>query len=291
VVWCCTIETCGQTCASELGALVGDVLSAQTSTEAYETVEDLRHAAIDYRRGDAASRDILRESVEELSTTREEIVARAFTTYFELINLAEERERVRAIRNADENGSLHDSFDATIAEFAEADVGPDELRELLADVLIEPTFTAHPTEARRATVKAKLRSIANHLEALDERNLTERERNAIWRDITAEVTSLWSTRQVRQRSPEPEDEARNVQWYLENTLFDVVGDAYEEFEDHLEGVRRRGLPQALRVPLVGGLRPRRQPVRHAGGHRRDAGAPARGRRREVPRPLQAARPC
>jgi len=53
----------------ELGALVGDVLSAQTSTEAYETVEDLRHAAIDYRRGDAASRDILRESVEELSTT------------------------------------------------------------------------------------------------------------------------------------------------------------------------------------------------------------------------------
>jgi len=204
--------------------------SAQTSTEAYETVEDLRHAAIDYRRGDAASRDILRESVEELSTTREEIVARAFTTYFELINLAEERERVRAIRNADENGSLH-SFDATIAEFAEADVGPDELRELLADVLIEPTFTAHPTEARQATVKAKLRSIANHLEALDERNLTERERNAIWRDITAEVTSLWSTRQVRQRSPEPEDEARNVQWYLENTLFDVVGDAYEEFEE------------------------------------------------------------
>jgi len=80
-------------------------------------------------------------------------------------------------------------------------------------------------------VKAKLRSIANHLEALDERNLTERERNAIWRDITAEVTSLWSTRQVRQRSPEPEDEARNVQWYLENTLFDVVGDAYEEFEE------------------------------------------------------------
>jgi len=216
----------------ELGALVGDVLSAQTSTEAYETVEDLRHAAIDYRRGgDAEPGYLLRESVEELSTTREEIVARAFTTYFELINLAEERERVRAIRNADENGSLHDSFDATIAEFAEADVGPDELRELLADVLIEPTFTAHPTEARRATVKAKLRSIANHLEALDERNLTERERNAIWRDITAEVTSLWSTRQVRQRSPEPEDEARNVQWYLENTLFDVVGDAYEEFEE------------------------------------------------------------
>ena len=215
----------------ELGALVGDVLAAQASTEAYETVEDLRTAAIDYRHGDAASRAGLHESVGALSTTREEIVARAFTTYFELINLAEERERVRAIRDGDEDGALHDSFDATIAEFAEAGVEPDELRGLLADVLIEPTFTAHPTEARRATVKAKLRSIANHLEELDERNLTERERNAVWRDVTAEVTSLWGTRQVRQRRPEPEDEARNVGWYLENTLFDVVGDAYEEFEE------------------------------------------------------------
>jgi len=215
----------------ELGALVGDVLAAQTSTEAYETVEELRNSAIRYRRGDASSRDRLQESVDELSTTREGIVARAFTTYFELINLAEERERVRAIRNADDEGALHDSFEATISEFSEAGIESDELRELLNDVLIEPTFTAHPTEARRATVKSKLRSIANHLGELDERKLTDRERNAIWRDVTAEVTSLWGTRQVRQRRPEPEDEARNVGWYLENTLFDVVGNAYEEFEE------------------------------------------------------------
>jgi len=214
----------------ELGALVGDVLATQASTEAYETVEELRNVAIEYRRGDAEDRDDLHGAVEGLSTTREEVVARAFTTYFELINLAEERERVRAVRNGDDT-ALHDSFDATIAEFADAGVDAATLEELLSDVLIEPTFTAHPTEARRATVKAKLRSIANHLGELDERHLTERERNAIWRDITAEVTSLWGTRQVRQRRPEPEDEARNVGWYLENTLFDVVGDAYEEFEE------------------------------------------------------------
>ncbi|TKX52143.1 hypothetical protein EXE44_19160, partial [Halorubrum sp. SS7] len=81
--------------------------------------ETLRNAAIDYRRGDASNRDALHEVVDGLSTTREEVVARAFTTYFELINLAEERERVRAVRNADDGSALHDSFDATIAEFAE----------------------------------------------------------------------------------------------------------------------------------------------------------------------------
>ena len=185
----------------ELGALVGDVLAAQASTEAYETVEDLRNAAIGYRHGDAASRDRLHESIDGLSTTREGIVARAFTTYFELINLAEERERVRAIRNADDGGALHDSFEATITEFAEAGVEPDELREILEDVLIEPTFTAHPTEARRKTVKAKLRSVATHLETLDEHLLTDKEREQVWRDVDAEVTSLWQTPQVRKRQP------------------------------------------------------------------------------------------
>ncbi|MFC5279336.1 phosphoenolpyruvate carboxylase [Halorubrum rubrum] len=219
----------------ELGALLGDVLAAQTSTAAYETVEDLRTDAIEYRRGDAASRDALEETIGDLSDAREDVVARAFTTYFELINLAEERERVRAVRNADADGSLHDSLEETVSALAEAGVDADEFEELLGDVLIEPTFTAHPTEARRATVKAKLRSIANHLEELDERDMTDRERNAVWRDVTAEVTSLWGTRQVRQRRPEPEDEARNVQWYLENTLFDVVGDAYEEFEETISG--------------------------------------------------------
>ena len=215
----------------ELGALLGDVLAAQTSTAAYETVEDLRTAAIAYRQGDAESRDVLYDAIDDLSGSREGIVARAFTTYFELINLAEERERVRAVRNAESAGAIHDSFAETIAEFAEEGVAADELEALLGDVLIEPTFTAHPTEARRATVKAKLRSIANLIEELDEQRLTDRERQARWRDVSAEVTSLWGTRQVRQRRPEPEDEARNVGWYLENTLFDVVGSAYEEFEE------------------------------------------------------------
>ena len=214
----------------ELGALLGDVLSAETSTEAFETVERLRKSAIAYRRGDAKSRETLQTSVENLSTTRGGIIARAFTTYFELINLAEERERVRETRTISSEDAQHDSFEAIIAEFAAAGVDSAELESILADVLIEPTFTAHPTEARRATVKSKLRSISTHLEELDERRLTDRERDDIWRDITAEVTSLWGTRQVRQRQPEPVDEARSIRWYLENTLFDVVGDAYEQFE-------------------------------------------------------------
>jgi len=82
----------------ELGALLGDVLKEQTSSESFETVEDLRQSAIAYREGDIDSREELRETFEQLSPSEEGDVARAFATYFELINLAEERERVRAVR-------------------------------------------------------------------------------------------------------------------------------------------------------------------------------------------------
>jgi len=215
----------------ELGALLGDVLKEQTSTDSFETVESLRQAAIAYRDGEIDSRDELREIIDGLSPEEEGDVARAFATYFELINLAEERERVRAVRKGSQAGTLDDSLDKTVKALADDGADSDTVKQILDDVLIEPTFTAHPTEARRGTVKAKLRSIADHLQTMDEHNLTDREAEDVWKEIEAEVTSLWQTRQVRQRQPEPGDEVRNIQWYLENTLFDVVGEVYSEFED------------------------------------------------------------
>ena len=214
----------------ELGALLGDVLEAQTSAEAFEIVESVRTEAIDYRRGETESRDDLRANLADLPPERAGVVARAFATYFELINLAEERERVRAVREGSEEGPLADSVAEAARTLAESGADSAEVQRVLDDVLVEPTFTAHPTEARRKTVKAKLRAVADDIETLDERRLTDREEQLIERDLEAEVTSLWQTPQVRQRRPEVTDEALNVQWYLENTLFDVVGDAYDELE-------------------------------------------------------------
>ncbi|MGQ4555193.1 phosphoenolpyruvate carboxylase [Halobellus sp. GM3] len=217
----------------ELGALLGDVLAEQTSRESFETVEDVRTAAIDYRKGDRDSRADLDRLLDGLSPEGESTVARAFTTYFELINLAEERERARVVREASQSNTLEDGLVATVETLVESDADAETVQQVLEDVLIEPTFTAHPTEARRKTVKAKLRSIASRLEELDERRVTDREHEQLWRKVDAEVTSLWQTSQVRARRPEPQDEARNVQWYLESILFDVVGEVYAELEELL----------------------------------------------------------
>jgi phosphoenolpyruvate carboxylase len=217
----------------ELGSLLGDVIQEQTSEALFETVEELRTDAIAYRAGELDSRARLHRTLEALDPDTESEVARAFTTYFELINLAEERERVRAIRRDSQAGTLADGLRETVEAFADADADAGTVQRVLDDVLIEPTFTAHPTEARRKTVKAKLRDIADLLEDVDERRLTDLEARHEWARMDAQVTSLWQTPQVRERRPEPQDEARNVQFYLENTLFDVVGEVYAELEEIL----------------------------------------------------------
>ncbi|WP_330631683.1 phosphoenolpyruvate carboxylase [Halocatena halophila] len=212
----------------ELGALLGDVLSEHGSSGSFETVESLRTDAIDYRDGELESRIPLVEALDSASPEQHRNVARAFTTYFELINLAEERERVRTIRTESQEQTLQGSF----ADVADALANEEEslVQTIVDDVLIEPTFTAHPTEARRKTIKSKLRSIESLLKTLDEQSLTDIERQQLTAELTAEVTSLWQTAQIRSRQPTPDDEAHNVQWYLENVLFDVVGDVYREFE-------------------------------------------------------------
>ncbi|QLG27833.1 phosphoenolpyruvate carboxylase [Halorarum halophilum] len=216
----------------ELGDLLGRVVERQTSRTAFDAVEDVRLGSIDYRRGSAPSRATVRERLAGLDPETTRTVARAFATYFELVNVAEERERIRAVRRGEDAGTLPDGLSATVD--ALADVDNDVAARALEDIRVIPTFTAHPTEARRKTVKAKLRHVSEVLADLDERRLTDREVAALDDDLAAEVESLWATRQVRPRRPTPSDEARDVRWYLEETLFDVVSDAYDALEDAVD---------------------------------------------------------
>ncbi|MFC6835564.1 phosphoenolpyruvate carboxylase [Halomarina ordinaria] len=211
----------------DLTTLLDDVIRTQEPEEAFAAVEAVRESALDYRRGRTDSRDALRDRLSTADAGTANAVARAFTTYFELVNLAEERQRVRAIRTGEDEGTLSDGLEAAAEDLAET---PDLVPGILEDVFIEPTFTAHPTEARRKTVKAKLWDVARHLERLDECNLTTGERQRVHRSLHAAVTSLWQTAQVRDRRPTPADEARNVLFYLEHVLLDAVAEVYDEAE-------------------------------------------------------------
>jgi phosphoenolpyruvate carboxylase len=230
----------------ELGDLLGDVIREQAAEDVFDAVEDVRTGSVDYRNGEADSRDAVRRRLGSNDETTNAAVARAFTTYFVLTNLAEERERVRSLRRGEQDDTLTETVDEAVSTLAAQGFDAEEVTSVLDDVLVQPTFTAHPTEARRKTVKAKLRTVSTLLRDLDERRLTDEEREDVERDLAAEVVSLWQTAYLRDHKPEPSDEARNVQWYLENTLFDVVPDVYDAIEEAVE----REFDESVDVPSV-----------------------------------------
>jgi phosphoenolpyruvate carboxylase len=101
----------------------------------------------------------------------------------------------------------------------------------LRQVEVTVVFTAHPTEVARRTVLFKRRRIAGELERLDGLPLTEREAENREQAITAEITALWQTDEVRRRRPTVSDEIRMGLDYYPTVLFETLPKVYEDLAD------------------------------------------------------------
>ena len=160
-----------------LGGLLGEVIRAQERAEAFALEERARALGKALRSGEETAREQLGALVEGLSVEEATVLVRAFTTYFRLVNLAEDNERVRRIRAhereafpAPRRGSLREA----IGIIADRGVGAAGLQELLAQAEVRLVLTAHPTEARRRTTVAKLARVFATVRELDERQLGHR---------------------------------------------------------------------------------------------------------------------
>src|SRR5438309_5287447 len=217
-----------------LTSALGEIIVENSGADLLEDVERLRKATIELRerRGEAAAGQLRRvvEMVESYDLDRAEAVARAFTVYFQLANLAEERHRVRILRRRSRTDeavaeSLHATVSRLTAELGEA--GVDELLERLE---IRPVLTAHPTEARRRAVVDALRRIAQVYDQLDDERLSAAELDEAERRLAEELTILWRTSQVRRTRPTPLDEVRSAMAVFDEALFTLVPILYRELE-------------------------------------------------------------
>jgi len=217
-----------------LGDILGQVIRRQAGLEIFELEEVIR-ALAKARRVDP-NPDIdtrLTELIAGLTLEKSELMARAFTTYFELINLAEENHRVRVLRQRERTAyprPLNESISAAIAALWQMGVDEWEMERLLARLHVEMVFTAHPTETKRRTVLSKLRRIAQTLFEMEVRDLLPHEREELIDQIRAEVTSLWLTERSRTTKPTPTDEVRTGLYYFERSVWTVVPEIYKALE-------------------------------------------------------------
>ena len=213
-----------------LGALLGQVVAEQAGPDMFALVERIRRRAIAVRRGEpeSAGPDVERErltaEIAALDLPRAAAVAKAFTLYFQLVNLAEERHRIRVLRTRARRARGR-GIDDSIREAVEGLAlrhSPDEVRALVARVTVHSVLTAHPTEARRRTLLVAQRRIRRLLDTLDSPLVTPDEDADLRRRIREDISLLWHTGDVRSVVPSPLDEVRSALAIFDETLFTVV---------------------------------------------------------------------
>lgn len=229
-----------------LGSLLGQVIAEQAGPELLELVERIRRRCLQLRRDDGGPdheriEAELAAELDALDVDRAEVVIRAFAAYFQLINLAEERHRVRTIRRRERaagrapvDGSVAQAIDALRAR----DHPGDEIRAYVERLSIAPVLTAHPTEARRRTLLVALRRCAHLIDRLDDPRLTPNEDADVRRRLREEISLLWHTAEVRSIAPTPLDEIRTAMVFFDETLFSVAPHVYRAIDGALDRVFR-----------------------------------------------------
>jgi len=213
-----------------LASALGTVIKEQEGERLFGLVERVRQLTkairADAGAGAAPLRAELAALLEGLDLATAEKLLRAFTVYFQLINLAEEIHRVRVNRAREANGSgmlpRKESVAAAVRELAEQGWGAAEVRELLAGLDVTLTLTAHPTEVKRYTVRLKLERIAEATRTRSELDLSPRQVAALEADVLAEVTALWLTREVADEKPTVLDEVKSALYFFQRSLLEAV---------------------------------------------------------------------
>ena len=232
-----------------LGALLGQVIVEQEGESALDLVEEVRRATIGIRRGGAeADRERLAADLADVSLRDAEVLIRAFSLYFQLTNLAEEKQRVRQLRLRQRHSPaerVDESPAAAVVEVERRGLSRGRLDELVDRLSVSPVLTAHPTEARRRTLLVALRRVYRLLDALDDPRLTPAEDAEIRRRLREQISILWHVAPIRISAPSPLDEVRSAMALFDESLFVVVPRVYRALSTALGSGEPGNVPAYL----------------------------------------------
>lgn len=242
-----------------LGTLVGDVIREQGGDELFEAVESARQAAIARREGDAQGTLQLVVSTRDVQPARARDLVRAFSTWFEMVNMAEKVHRIRRRRHyLNEGATQPGGIEEAIRELRDKGFTLADIRTLMLQMWIEPVFTAHPTESTRRTILRKQQKVAQLLLSRIGLPRTTAESRVIEERIRTEITSGWQTADNSRERLTVADEREHVLFFIVEILFHIVPVFYEEIAaalDKIYGPQSRALelPEILRFgSWVGG---------------------------------------
>src|SRR6478672_8368754 len=213
----------------QLGTLLGEALTRHEGPELLALVEKVRGLARE------PEDDELRALLEGVDAPTAVVLARAFTAYFQLVNVTEQLHRWREL-SAVEQTPLAATVGRIGAALEAGTLERDELETILARLEYRPVFTAHPTEATRRTVLNLLRRIAVTVDELEDPRRPVSDGPRAERRLAELVDMMWQTDELRIVRPEPTDEARTAMHTLRFLADQVVPDLLAELDRTLAGI-------------------------------------------------------
>jgi len=220
-----------------LGKLLGDVIRACDGKPVYDTIETLRRSAVRFRReGRDSDGKLLEERVKRLPRDGANAVARAFSYFLHLANIAEDHQQNRGQRTRalSDPRPARGSLAEALALLRAQGVGPARIRRLLAEASVVPVLTAHPTEVQRKSTLDVHSGIARALQRRDA-ELTPEEARDLERELLGRIATLWQTRMLRDTRLTVADEIENALSYYRSTFLNVIPKLYADLAQLLDG--------------------------------------------------------
>lgn len=226
-----------------LGDLLGECLRQQAGDGLFDTIEQIRQASVATRSESGAPLTSLRDLLSPLDDDTLLEVARAFSQFLNLSNIAEQHHRERLHRQhqrypGDPGGDqgLRDVLERLTQQQIPAETLTDTLRSLSVELVL----TAHPTEVTRRTLIRKYDQIADLLGELDRADLNHEERATLRARLRRVILAAWTTDEIRREKPTPVDETKWGFATIEQSLWQAVPDMVRQLERQL---MEQGLPQ------------------------------------------------
>ena len=225
---------------SMLGHLLGNTIKDAHGEPLLEKVETIRKLSKSARAGNEDDRAKLIDELQNLPDDQLLPVARAFSQFLNLTNIAEQYHTVS--RHCDEHICSPDSIDSLFGKLKDKDISQLDSIQAVRELNIELVLTAHPTEIARRTMIHKLVQINKCLSNLELSELSTAERQRIEQRLEQLIAQAWHSDVIRQQRPTPLDEAKWGFAVVENSLWHAVPEFLRQFDDKLTNHLGEGLP-------------------------------------------------
>ena len=219
-----------------LGRLLGDTIKDAHGAALYEKVEQIRQLSKSSRYGNDADRERLSQVLHSLTDDELVPVARAFSHFLHLANIAEQ------LQTSTSGSDPGFDLDRVYQTLKAKNLGEQAIARATAALKIELVLTAHPTEVTRRTIIHKHVEISHCLRALRQSDLSATDRRALEQRLRRLIAQIWHTPEVRSERPSPVDEAKWGFAVIENSLWRAVPEFLRQLDDAQQHHLQRRLP-------------------------------------------------